>query len=58
VDENGRVVNVSSGYLRAGLRAVDEPYRKDGAPVLPCRAFEAVPLGEKVSYRVSLVPNA
>ena len=24
---------------------------------LPCRTFEAVPVGEKVSYRIPLVPN-
>jgi predicted acyl esterase len=29
-----------------------------GAPVLPCRNFQAVPLGETVSYRIPLVVNA
>ncbi len=29
-----------------------------GAPVLPCRTFEAVPVGEPVRYRIPLVPNA
>ena len=58
VDENDKPVNVTSGYLRAGLRTVDEAASKPGAPVLPCRTFEAVPIGEKVSYRIPLVPNA
>jgi uncharacterized protein len=58
VDENVKPINVTSGYLRAGLRAVDEATSKPGAPVLLCRTFEAVPVGEKVSYRIPLVPNA
>ncbi|MGC1167837.1 MAG: CocE/NonD family hydrolase C-terminal non-catalytic domain-containing protein, partial [Candidatus Acidiferrales bacterium] len=58
VDENDKPVNITSGYLRAGLRTVDESASKPGAPVLPCRTFEAVPIGDKVSYRIPLVPNA
>jgi predicted acyl esterase len=58
VDENEKAVNVTAGYLRSGLRAVDEGTSKPGAPVLPCRTFEALPIGEKVSYRIPLVPNA
>ena len=58
VDENENVVNITSGYLRAGLREVDEAASKPGAPVLPFRTFEALPIGEKVSYRIPLVPNA
>jgi predicted acyl esterase len=58
VDEKGNATNITAGYLRAGLREVDEAASKDGAPVLPCRSFEAVPISEKVSYRIPLVPNA
>jgi uncharacterized protein len=58
VDETENAVNVTAGYLRAGLRRVDEAASKLGAPVLPCRDFEAVPVGQKVSYRIPLVPNA
>jgi predicted acyl esterase len=58
VDENENAINVTAGYLRAGLRAVDEGASKPGAPVLPCRALEAVPFGEKVRYRIPVVPNA
>jgi uncharacterized protein len=58
VDENENAVNVTAGYLRASLRAVDQATSRRGAPVLPCRTFEAVPIGEKVSYRIPLVPNA
>ena len=58
VDENEKALNITSGYLRAGLRAVDEAASKPGAPVPPCRTFEAVPIGEKVSYRIPVVPNA
>jgi uncharacterized protein len=58
VDENGNGIDVTAGYLRAGLREVDEAASKQGAPVLPCRTFEAVPIGGKVAYRIPLVPNA
>ncbi len=58
VDENNKPVNITSGYLRAGLRAVDEAATKPGAPVLTCRTFEVVPIGKKVNYRIPLVPNA
>ena len=58
VDEEGNAVNVTAGYLRAGLRKVDEAASKTGAPMLPCTSFEAIPVGEKVHYRIPLVPNA
>ena len=58
VDETGTSVDITAGYLRAGLRQVDESESKVGAPVLPCRNFEAVPVGENVTYRIPLVPNA
>ena len=58
LDENGKEAAVTAGYLRAGLRAVDESASTLGAPSLPCRTFEAVPIGETVRYRIPLVPNA
>jgi len=58
VAPDGMVVDVTAGYLRAGLRAFDEAESRPGAPVLPCRTFEAVPIGEPISYRLPLVPNA
>jgi predicted acyl esterase len=58
VDEHENAINVTAGYLRAGLRGVDEAPSKRGVPVLPCRIFEAVPVGERVTYRIPLVPNA
>jgi uncharacterized protein len=58
VSDNGTIVDVTAGYLRAGLRKVDEPSSRPGAPVLPCRTFDSVPLGETVRYRIPLVPNA
>ncbi|GJG86760.1 X-Pro dipeptidyl-peptidase [Gemmatimonadetes bacterium T265] len=58
VDGDGRVADVTAGYLRAGLRAVDEERSRPGSPVLPCRAFTAVPVGEPVHYRIPLVANA
>jgi predicted acyl esterase len=58
VDEDENAINVTAGYLRAGLRAVDQAASEGGTPVLPCRTFKAVPVGEKVSYRIPLVSNA
>ncbi len=54
VDDHGNATNVTAGYLRAG---VDEAASKPGAPVLSCRTFEAIPIGEKVTHRIPLVPN-
>jgi uncharacterized protein len=58
VDAAGTVTDVTAGYLRAGLREVDEAASRPGAPDLPCRTFLAVPIGELVHYRIPLVANA
>ncbi len=58
VDPSGTVTDVTAGYLRASLRAVDEGKSMPGAPVLPCTSFEAVPIGHVVRYRIPLVDNA
>ena len=58
VDENEKAIDVTAGYLRASLREVDEAASKLGAPVLPCRTFDTVSIGEKLRYRIPLVPNA
>lgn len=58
VDASGAVTEVTAGYLRASLRAVDESTSRLGAPALPCRTFEAVPIGKLVKYRIPMVANA
>jgi len=58
VDPTGKAIDVTAGYLRAGLRAVDEAASSTGAPMLPCDRYEAVPMGAIVHYRLPLVPNA
>ncbi|OBB59909.1 peptidase S15 [Mycobacterium sp. 852013-51886_SCH5428379] len=58
VAPDGTVEDVTAGWLRASLRAVDESASRDGAPVLPCRTPQGVPVGEAVEYRIPLVPNA
>jgi uncharacterized protein len=58
VDADGTVTDVTAGYLRAGLREVDEAASRPGAPDLPCRTFQAVPIGEPLRYRIPLVANA
>lgn len=52
------ITPVTTGYLRAGLREVDEAESRPGAPVMPCRNFQPVRVGEMESYRLALVPNA
>jgi uncharacterized protein len=58
VAADGTVEDVTAGWLRASLRAVDETASVPGAPVLPCRTAVAVPIGEDVEYRIPLVGNA
>lgn len=58
IDETGTTVDVTGGYLRAGLRKVNEAVSTTGAPVLDCSTFESLPIGETVRYRIPLVPNA
>jgi hypothetical protein len=47
--------DVTAGFLRASLRAVDETASEPGQPSLPCRKAEAVPVNEPVSYRIPIV---
>ncbi|WP_199253399.1 CocE/NonD family hydrolase [Mycolicibacterium mengxianglii] len=58
VSPDGEVTDVTAGWLRASLRSVDDAASRDGAPVLPCTEAVAVPVGEDVTYRIPLVPNA
>lgn len=47
--------DVTAGFLRASLRAVDETASEPGAPSLPCTSAEAVPINEPVSYRIPII---
>jgi uncharacterized protein len=58
VGAGGNTSEVTAGWLRASLRMVDAAASRPGAPVLPCRTFVAVPIGEEVEYRIPLVSNA
>ena len=58
VDEEGKAACITAGELRAGLRQLDEVASKPGAPVPPCISFVPVPIGERVTYRIPLVPSA
>ena len=55
VAPDGTGADITSGYLRASLRAVGERASTPGAPVLPCTMATAVPINEQVSYRVPIV---
>ena len=58
VSDDDKATTITAGYLRAGLRRVDEEQSRQTNPVLPCNIFEAVPIGQKVTYRIPLVSNA
>jgi putative CocE/NonD family hydrolase len=58
VAPGGEATDVTAGWLRASMREVDEAASRPGAPALPCRNAQGVPLGEDVAYRIPLVPNA
>ncbi|CAN3128688.1 CocE/NonD family hydrolase [Mycobacterium sp. smrl_JER01] len=58
VGPDGQITDVTAGWLRASLRTVDEAASTLGAPVLACDTAVAVPVGEVVTYRIPLVPNA
>jgi uncharacterized protein len=47
--------DVTAGFLRASLRAVDETASETGAPSVPCTTPAVVPINEPVSYRVPIV---
>jgi predicted acyl esterase len=54
----GEAEAITAGWLRAAFSAVDETRSVRGAPVPNCRTPRAVPVGERVSYRIPVVPNA
>jgi uncharacterized protein len=55
---DGTTTNITGGWLRASLRAIDPAASRVGAPVLTCREPQAVPIGKQVEYRIPLVANA
>ena len=58
VAPDGEATPITGGWLRAMLRKVDEQASVPGAPVVECREPEAIPIGEAVTYRIPVVPNA
>ena len=58
VAPDGTTTDVTAGWLQASLREVDEAASRPGAPVLPCRRAQPVPIGETVAYRIPIVANA
>ncbi|WP_329107241.1 CocE/NonD family hydrolase [Streptomyces sp. NBC_01439] len=51
-------VDVTAGWLRAGLRRIDPDADSAGPPQLPCREPESVVPGLVTTYRIPLVTNA
>jgi uncharacterized protein len=44
IGPDGTVTSVTGGWLRASLREVDPDHSRTGAPVVPCRHPQAVPV--------------
>ena len=55
---DGEPEAITAGWLRAAFSGVDQKRSTPGAPVPDCRTPGAVPVGERVSYRIPVVPNA
>jgi uncharacterized protein len=55
VAPNDTGADITAGYLRASLRAVDEKASTPGKPALPCTSPQTVPINEEVSYRIPIV---
>jgi predicted acyl esterase len=55
---DGTAYDVTQGWLRATLRETDDTASTVGRPVLVGRNSVPVPVGEKVTYRIPIVPNA
>ncbi len=49
---------ITAGWLRAAFSGVDEARSALGAPVPDCRTPVAVPVGQRMTYRIPVVPNA
>lgn len=58
VAPDGTATSLTGGWLRAMLREVNEKQSVPGASVLDCAQPVAVPVGETVTYRIPIVPNA
>ncbi len=55
---DGTATSLTGGWLRAMLREVNEKQSVPGAPVLDCTHPVSVPIGDTVTYRIPIVPNA
>lgn len=58
VSPAGEADAITAGWLRAAFSGVDAERSVPGAPVPDCQTPRAVPVGEKVTYRIPIVPNA
>jgi hypothetical protein len=58
VAPDGTSEPITVGWLRASLSTVDEALSVPGRPSIDCRAARVIPIGEPVSYRVPVTPNA
>jgi predicted acyl esterase len=55
VAPDGTATDVTAGFLRASLSAVDESASETGAPSVPCTSPALVPVNQPASYRIPVV---
>ncbi len=58
VAPDGQVTDVTAGWLRGSLRAVDEARSSPGRPAHPYDTLEPIVPNARVTYRIGLVDNA
>lgn len=58
VPVQGESTAITVGWLRASLSRINEEKSEPGYPVYDCREPVLLPVGERVVYRIPLVPNA
>jgi putative CocE/NonD family hydrolase len=58
IGPDGTQTVLSAGWLRAMLRTVNEQASVPGAPVVECREPAVMGVGELVTYRIPVAPNA
>jgi uncharacterized protein len=58
IGPDGTITSITGGWQRGSLREIDPDHSRTGAPIVPCRNPQAIPIGKPVDYRIPLVPNA
>jgi len=58
VPPSGEPFAITAGWLRASYSTLNEERSVPGAPVVECRTTVSIPAGQRMHYRIPVVPNA